>query len=255
MIRSFLSSATVYLGRKKVSTTCFETLISEISLISASRQPEQLQCEHSPATNSESSYELETQSKSHAIGNGCSRTLCRILVTGFALWGCFTLIFPSSIFRTSVSDRIIGECDCGDSIAEARLNGCKWDALASAWLPQKCRDDELTAEFEKRGPDGAWKYYANHQGTILLSQTEVSLLADQLDNKYWGTLEWHLVHCVFYWKKTHRTRFTRRHIELRFDNITHIEHCEGILLNRDAAVDETLIAQYAELRSDGYPPR
>lgn len=51
-------------------------------------------------------------------------------------------------------------CSCGKSVAEAIANGCKYDLLASAWLPEQCRDDELTAEFNKAGPgpNGEWTY-------------------------------------------------------------------------------------------------
>lgn len=43
-------------------------------------------------------------------------------------------------------------CYCGNSTMEAKSMGCKYDSLAAAWLPEHCRDDELTAEFELSGP-------------------------------------------------------------------------------------------------------
>lgn len=47
-------------------------------------------------------------------------------------------------------------CYCGTSSTEAKSMGCKYDSLAAAWLPEHCRDDELTAEFDRSGdgPNG-----------------------------------------------------------------------------------------------------
>ncbi|KAH6648218.1 hypothetical protein BKA67DRAFT_540026 [Truncatella angustata] len=51
----------------------------------------------------------------------------------------------SAVITTSRS------CNYGNSVAEARSMGCVYDSLATAWLPQYCRDIELTAEFERSG--------------------------------------------------------------------------------------------------------
>ena len=80
-----------------------------------------------------------------------------LLVYSLAIWGFINTVQRLSVaYRlhtkvfTAPSHRLEG-CDCGDSIAEAMLLGCKFDALSMAWLPEHCRDDELTAEFDTTG--------------------------------------------------------------------------------------------------------
>lgn len=256
LFKSIYSSFTRHAGREIVPTTDFESSPSEAGLIGPPSWPEQSQSLYSSVAKCETSldHEPRIQQRRYAVVKQCLKVFCQTLVIGFAIWGCFSLLIPPTTLSASISQRVDGECDCGDSIMEAKLKGCEWDELASAWLPAKCRDDELTSDFARRGPNGAWEYYADDKGTTTLNHTEVSLLADQLDNAYWVTLSWHLLHCVFYWKKTYRARFTNRDVELRFDNILHIQHCEEIFLNWGIMSAETLLVQHAQLRSDNWPP-
>ena len=182
-----------------------------------------------------------------------SAQMGQIITASFAVWGFLALIIWPGATEKQVL-RHIGECDCGDSIAEAIQMSCKWDSLASAWLPGRCRDDILTAEFERNGPAGGWVYYTDQAGSETLNVTQVSMLAESTDRVYWTTLEWHMLHCTFYWKKEWRKRYTGKQIELKFDNITHIQHCEEVLVDRSRSPSDKLIAQTAELKSDNYPP-
>jgi hypothetical protein len=68
---------------------------------------------------------------------------------------------------------------CGNSTTEATALGCKYDTLASAWLPEPCRDDELTAEFDRAGPGGSWKYYSDENLTTELTLAELALYGDR----------------------------------------------------------------------------
>lgn len=142
-------------------------------------------------------------------------------------------------------------CNCGNSVAEALLKGCKYDLLASAWLPEACRDEALTDEFNRSGPgpNGTWKYYVDEMGTSSLDPAEVELLADSRGQLYWTTFEWHVVHCYFYWLKLHRSRFTGRTVEGRYDNEKHIRHCGKLFLDRDP-LNSISTYQAAALHSD-----
>jgi hypothetical protein len=87
-----------------------------------------------------------------------------LLIYSLALWGTYNLLRHLAISHdltlhgiTRISEHTTG-CDCGDSVAEATSLGCKFDSLSMAWLPEHCRDDELTAEFNTagNGPNGTW---------------------------------------------------------------------------------------------------
>ncbi|KAG9240415.1 hypothetical protein BJ878DRAFT_430339 [Calycina marina] len=71
-------------------------------------------------------------------------------------------------------------CNCGESVAEAKTMGCKYDSIMAAWLPPYCRDDDLTAEFEHAGfgLNGEWDYFSDIDKTRKMTLEEVSMLAD-----------------------------------------------------------------------------
>ncbi|CCT63687.1 uncharacterized protein FFB20_02861 [Fusarium fujikuroi] len=130
----------------------------------------------------------------------------------------------------------LGHCNCGDSVAEAVEMGCKYDALAAAWLPDHCRDDALTAEFERMGHEkgGKWPYYSDQNLTKGISVEELGPKADEPGFLFYSTGEWHMAHCLFYWKKQYRARFNNVTVEPRYDNERHIQHCITVLLQPGA---------------------
>lgn len=117
-------------------------------------------------------------------------------------------------------------CDCGKTIKEALERNCVYDALATAWLPPYCRDDELSAEFDRSGPgsNGEWSYFADETGTVRLDRNQIGLLGET-GGKFWTSRNWHIAHCLFYWQKYYRMRETGAIMEERFDNLIHVKHC------------------------------
>ncbi|KAK8102124.1 hypothetical protein PG984_015270 [Apiospora sp. TS-2023a] len=119
-------------------------------------------------------------------------------------------------------------CNCGDSVAEARAMGCRFDPLAAAWLPAHCRDDELIEQFNHAGPgtDGAWSYYTDPEKTGVMNLEEVGGLGRirryVFADKY---VEQHIQHCHYVWLKLHRMRTTRVRLAMRNDKVEHIMHC------------------------------
>lgn len=80
-----------------------------------------------------------------------------LLFYSLAFWGSLNIIrnLPGTYqkyFSTISGQKYqLHGCDCGGSVVEAVSLGCKFDALSMAWLPEHCRDDELTAEFDTTG--------------------------------------------------------------------------------------------------------
>ncbi|GKZ36053.1 hypothetical protein AbraIFM66950_006928 [Aspergillus brasiliensis] len=148
-------------------------------------------------------------------------------------------------------------CNCGDTLAEALSNNCKYDSLAAAWLPPACRNDDLTSAFEQAGsnPDGSWPYFADLSMTRPLSLEEVSMLPDtrtgggEVGNVFYTTRRWHLVHCIYYWKKLFLAQELGTIIERRYDSVGHIEHCQMAILS-GGDLDEVTTGAGVALHSD-----
>ncbi|RGP79545.1 hypothetical protein FLONG3_2293 [Fusarium longipes] len=180
-----------------------------------------------------------------------------VVLLSLAVPGLISLLCPAlvcegvsssvSTLKSSVDPTI---CNCGSSVAEALSLGCKYDSLAAAWLPEPCRDDALTAEFERSGdaPNGQWSYWADLNHTQELSLEELGKKGDDPSFRFYTTAEWHRVHCAFFWRKMFRSHISGVIIEPRFDNEEHVIHCGSVLLH--TAVDDKGARAGVSFRSD-----
>jgi hypothetical protein len=128
------------------------------------------------------------------------------------------------------------KCLCGNSVREAKAMGCKFDSLAMAWLPEHCRDEELTAEFERAGPGGHWTYWTDAKHTSEISIEDISIQGENPDFWFHMTGHWHAVHCLYYWLKQFRSRSNGKMVEPTSDSIHHIRHCHKMILNETFGV-------------------
>ncbi|PLB38963.1 uncharacterized protein BDW47DRAFT_124894 [Aspergillus candidus] len=141
-------------------------------------------------------------------------------------------------------------CNCGETIAEALANNCRYDSFAAAWLPPACRNDDLIEQFERAGPnpDGSWNYYADANKTRTLTLDEVSRLPET-KGSFYTTHRWHLVHCAYYWKKMFLAAERGTVIEKRYNRMGHLDHCEMMFLARDP-LESIVTAAGVALHSD-----
>jgi hypothetical protein len=186
------------------------------------------------------STDLKTESGNRMItDNRRSRIWRRVQLTAMVVTGILSLygtldlgIRIHGFIQNPTIDKT--SCNCGSSVAEALSLGCKFVPMASAWLPPACIDEELSSEFDKAGPgpSNSWRYYADvTNNTSLLTLSEVALLANTPKVLYYTTVEWHIVHCAYYWKKLHRSRWTGVLIEPRYDTEKHMDHCLKMFLD------------------------
>ncbi|KAJ4298835.1 hypothetical protein N0V90_004077 [Kalmusia sp. IMI 367209] len=155
--------------------------------------------------------------------------------------------------HASKSNAIVS-CNCGYSIQEAIANGCKYDPMATSWLPAACRDDELIDQFNHAGPgpNGEWSYYKTQAGNDTYTLEEVAMLAEKTGDEasFWTTHEWHIGHCLFYWRKESRARVSGKvAIETSFTGDYHVSHCEEVLKSC-RPLDEINTRSSAGLNSD-----
>lgn len=66
---------------------------------------------------------------------------------------------------------------------------------------------------------------------------------------FFTTRGWHLVHCMYYWKKMFWSRELGTTIERRYDNLGHIEHCQMMVM-KGGGLDEIATAAGVALHSD-----
>ncbi|XDG04112.1 hypothetical protein ABKA04_003727 [Annulohypoxylon sp. FPYF3050] len=147
----------------------------------------------------------------------------------------------------SVSGR--ESCKCGDTVAEAIANGCKYDSMGVAWLPDHCRDDELTSEFDRSGdgPNGEWTYWAEFRGSETITLEQISERADNKTFRIFMIPEWHVVHCLFYWRKEHRFRLNGKTLDPRFNTEEHIKHCISVIRDGPGPGTEASVSTNADM--------
>jgi len=143
-------------------------------------------------------------------------------------------------------------CSCGATVAEAKSLGCKFDTVEAAWLPPACRDDENSAEFDRAGPgtDGSWTYYTDRNKTGTYNISELGDLARV--GEFYTTLEWHIAHCVYVWRKQARAEKLGITLEKRYEGDHHIIHCHNVFESR-GPLDAILTKTGAALNADFVP--
>ena len=152
-------------------------------------------------------------------------------------WYAFRTIVPPQlpsipdVYRPSTLNPGLRLCDCGNTISQALSQNCAYDSLSTAWLPPHCRDDALTTEFDRAGPgpEGQWSYFADGNGTLLLTKAEIAMLGET-GGSFWSSRDWHIAHCVFYWQKYKRMEVTGVVMEERFDSLKHVRHCSRLIM-------------------------
>ncbi|EPE31858.1 hypothetical protein GLAREA_11940 [Glarea lozoyensis ATCC 20868] len=157
------------------------------------------------------------------------RVALRLLISWLTIWS--TVNVSTKLYKTFHKPQRVS-CACGSSLAEARALNCRFDSLASAWLRPACIDEDLTAEFNRAGPeaDGSWNYYTDSKKTGTYTLDQVAALADT-GIYYYNTQAWHLAHCTYNWRKSLRTRWTGVVMEARSDTEGHVKHCEAMMKN------------------------
>jgi hypothetical protein len=178
----------------------------------------------------EPDFPIKTSSRT-GTGTKIVVFLLTALLTCLALMGAIDLVHR---ITNSKSPRSKLPCYCGSSVEEAQSLGCKYVPMASAYLPPHCRDDFLDAEFNRLGhnADGSWTYYADYARTTTTNLRTIATFGGS-SIRFYNDWEWHVMHCLFYWRKLQRAQFSGVTIEPRFNTDAHISHCARLILSRN----------------------
>lgn len=170
---------------------------------------------------------------SHSFVGGWFVLVRNLVILGLAVCGAVMLgLRMMSAIKQARTKPI--SCDCGHSISEALTMGCKYDTMAASWLTEACRDDELSAEFDKAGPGpgGKWYYWADAHKNRELSIEELSHIADIPGGVFYTEWAWHVAHCTYYWRKQWRG-VAYLPPESTYG---HIVHCEEVIFGDQEAI-------------------
>jgi hypothetical protein len=115
---------------------------------------------------------------------------------------------------------------CGQSAAEARSLGCVFDTMVFGWLPQRCHDAELEADFISVLP---WTWFRDAEATQSMSLVEVM---EGKDEHIYVPHIFHMLHCTYMWKKMHRAVLDGRVLDGYIADTHHTNHCQLQLMEQ-----------------------
>ena len=152
------------------------------------------------------------------------------------------------------------ECDCGDTVVEAKVRDCQFDVLSLSWLPPHCIDAELTAEFNSIGDrsDKQWLFWLDQDWREVLTTEEVGMRAIkstqdpiQMEAKaFYTTWRFHVAHCSYYWRKDFRMRARGWTSEDRYNRESHIQHCHDVFMDDKTNINITITKANAWIGGD-----
>ncbi|KAK0707795.1 hypothetical protein B0H67DRAFT_556417 [Lasiosphaeris hirsuta] len=116
---------------------------------------------------------------------------------------------------------------CGNSTAEARALGCKFDPLSFLWVPEPCFDSETNEAYQKAVN---WHGYNDAEGKEMLDLDTMSERVEPF--KYFTSIREHAIHCAYVWQKQHRG-YLRGGLYLDDNSASfhHTRHCSEVLMH------------------------
>ncbi|GIZ49845.1 hypothetical protein CKM354_001286400 [Cercospora kikuchii] len=157
--------------------------------------------------------------------------LVKVALCALAVWGSVNIIWHLwDALRARPQDL---SCTCGNSIAEAKKNHCRYDPLQLGWAPPHCRDDEVTDAFRHAAPaifGHRWPYYERQDANSpMIEEHDVARFADT-GQVYYTVHAHHLAHCMYIWMKQARVPQSGIVMPKRFGGDGHAEHCAGVAM-------------------------
>lgn len=173
---------------------------------------------------------------------GCFRT--RTLIISHAatflaavLLSVAVLLTNSPFSHHSTTEPRTRHLHCGNTTAEARAQGCVFDALTNAWVPELCWDKEGAEEYMRTAP---WQGYDMPDGKQVLTLEEMSErtgLHRELHKPYWTQEREHVLHCALMWQRQHRGYISGESKKLDYHALSyaHTVHCSESLVHMAGA--------------------
>ncbi|KAF7516099.1 hypothetical protein G7054_g14293 [Neopestalotiopsis clavispora] len=100
------------------------------------------------------------------------------------------------------------------------------DSLAAAVLPRRRADGRVRPL--RTGPGGKLVLLCR-RGRAAAPGPRRGRALGEAGGSFWASRDWHVVHCLYYWRKYARMRRTGTVMEARFDSEAHVEHCTRLI--------------------------
>ena len=113
---------------------------------------------------------------------------------------------------------------CGQSTAEAKSLGCRYDILSNHWIPAPCMDQAAVEEYQS---DGSWFGFTDENRTDMIDIATMS----EMDFYYTSERD-HIVHCAMLWRKQFRAFYEERiYVDTLIGSFDHTMHCSQFLID------------------------
>ena len=110
--------------------------------------------------------------------------------------------------------------DCGNSPEDARERGCQYSIVLHSWLPKYCLTDEDIEDQKLMYEERDWPYETQSKNL-----TVEELYAGDYHH-FITTFDWHVVHCMYVWKRLHRISLDgNQKVDSYTANFHHTNHC------------------------------
>lgn len=138
------------------------------------------------------------------------------------------LVLTSFTIRPTNSSADFKSVDagCGDSVAEARANGCIFDMMVSRWEHPECHDGELLAKTLETSPV---QWYLDVNFTQLVPREEIAK-GDFAETYMFVGPHYHIGHCMYQWERQHRAYRRQGAISSDVWEFDHTHHCTKLVL-------------------------
>jgi hypothetical protein len=116
--------------------------------------------------------------------------------------------------------------DCGNSPEDAKVRGCQYSIILHSWLPKSCLTEADAKDAKDMYKDRSWSY------AVASGQ---NLTMEELSSGDYGhfttTFDWHVTHCMYVWKRLHRTVLDpTQELDSYTANYHHTSHCVEMIV-------------------------
>ncbi|KAH8668239.1 hypothetical protein BGZ60DRAFT_528567 [Tricladium varicosporioides] len=114
---------------------------------------------------------------------------------------------------------------CGSNRHEAKAAGCIFDLLATRWYTPECYHREVLGEMLLEIDFDLWLDPEKTQQ----APHDMAFAGDW--DYLWPTPDFHIIHCIYQWRRLHRAMLEHRAIDDDVFSYDHTLHCTRMLLN------------------------
>ena len=161
-----------------------------------------------------------SRQKAGSWSTGASRCWLLTLATTILILLVVASLFTGLQQLTIQHSQTLIQSECGHSAEEAHKNGCIYSFVPGAWIPLRCYDSEVEAEFLGQKE---WRWWADNTTQQELSLDSVRSYG--AENAIYVTIEYHDYHCAYTWVALHRAMIRHSLIDTHIGNFTHTQHC------------------------------